>query len=450
MKRSKRRIMFQLLAGCLGACLCFSSCASNPGAESGPTAVIAEANPETTKSLPVSSAKKTPSETAVQTNAPESSQSSAAASSAKREAPSSVSPAPAETSPSARQSTRESVSVAENAAAEIGTPAPAPTIAETSLTETQPPPTMTIPEDVPIGAVQTEHLLDGEEAGTDITVRFTNLHTSPVLIKIVPIVQDQGYKPVKVADLTGETLSFQLEPQEKKDIPLTLSKRIAKKGWYEINYSWVDVNNENTRRENSVEIFVREIDGKLYYDHLAAAKPVVYLYPQEKTHVSVRLDLKGKLTCTYPEYGKGWEVDAFPDGTLQTRNGKEYSYLFWEGETGARYDFSSGFVVEGEETADFLQYTLSRMGLTPREYNEMIVYWYPRMKDNPYNLISFQDRTYTDSATLAITPKPDSLLRVFMAYRPLEKPISVPYQEIKPFERKGFTVVEWGGAEVPY
>lgn len=449
MKRSKRRIMFQLLAGCLSACLCFSSCASNPGAESGPSAAKASANPETTKSLPVSSAKKTPSETAVQTNAPESSQSSSAASSAKREAPSSVSPAPAETSPSARQSTRESVSVAENAAAEIGTPAPAPTIAETSLTETQPPPTMTIPEDVSNTLVQGEHLIDEKEADVNLVFRFSNRFTTPVLVEITPSVHQQESESIHAAELTGD-LSFQIEPQKSKDISLTLSQRLTIPGWYEINFNWMGVNDESTRRKNAIYILVVEKDGKLYYDLMAAAKPVIYLYPQEKTHVSVRLDLKGKLTCTYPEYGKGWEVDAFPDGTLQTRNGKEYSYLFWEGETGARYDFSSGFVVEGEETADFLQYTLSRMGLTPREYNEMIVYWYPRMKDNPYNLISFQDRTYTDSAPLAITPKPDSLLRVFMAYRPLEKPISVPYQEIKPFERKGFTVVEWGGAEVPY
>ena len=88
------------------------------------------------------------------------------------------------------------------------------------------------------------------------------------------------------------------------------------------------------------------------------------------------------------------------------------------------------------------------MGLTPREYNEFIVYWLPRMQDNPYNLITFQEEAYTQHAELDVTPKPDSVLRVFMAYQGLEKPISVEEPEITAFERTGFTVVEWGGTEV--
>ena len=96
-----------------------------------------------------------------------------------------------------------------------------------------------------------------------------------------------------------------------------------------------------------------------------------------------------------------------------------------------------------------MQETLAEIGLTPREYNEFIVYWLPLMEDNPYNLITFQGDAYTDGAKLSITPKPDSLLRVFMAWMPLEEPMEIDAPEIKPFERNGFTVVEWGGAEIP-
>ena len=88
------------------------------------------------------------------------------------------------------------------------------------------------------------------------------------------------------------------------------------------------------------------------------------------------------------------------------------------------------------------------MGLTPREYNEFIVYWFPKMQNNKYNLIHFADKTYTDTAPLKITPKPDSILRVFMVYKPLNKPISIKKQKIKPFKRKWFTVIEWGGSEL--
>ena len=40
------------------------------------------------------------------------------------------------------------------------------------------------------------------------------------------------------------------------------------------------------------------------------------------------------------------------------------------------------------------------------------------------------------------------MLRVFMAFKPLEQPVSVPEQELPTLTREGFTVLEWGGAEV--
>ena len=179
-----------------------------------------------------------------------------------------------------------------------------------------------------------------------------------------------------------------------------------------------------------------------------SAKPVIYLYPEQETMVSVSLDYAGTLTATYPAYENGWTVTAEPDGTLYDENGDEYSYLFWEGEDKTDYDFSKGFCVAGADTADFLREKLAEIGLTPREYNEFIVYWLPKMQDNPYNLIAFQSEAYTDTAKLDIDPTPDSLLRVFMAWKPLHKAQNIEPQTFAPFTRDGFTVVEWGGCEV--
>lgn len=190
-------------------------------------------------------------------------------------------------------------------------------------------------------------------------------------------------------------------------------------------------------------------DGFAPGQEVTVAKPVIYLYPDEPTEVTVQLDTDGELTCTYPAYDGSWEVTAHPDGTLVNRaDGKEYSYLFWEGINSWEPDLSAGFVVKGEDTAAFLQEKLAYLGLTPREYNECIVYWLPRLEGNPYNLISFQGEAYTDAARLTVTPQPDSILRVFLAFRPLEEPIEVPEQTLVPFERRGFTVVEWGGTLV--
>ena len=178
------------------------------------------------------------------------------------------------------------------------------------------------------------------------------------------------------------------------------------------------------------------------------AKPVICLYPEEETEVTVRLDYDGTLTCTYPAYEDGWTVTAAPDGTLRDEAGQTYSYLYWEGVARTEYDFSRGFCVPGADTAAFLEDALSRLGLTRREANEFIVYWLPRMEANPYNLIAFQAEDYTNHARLTVTPEPDSLLRVFMAWKPLEAPADLPAQELPAFKRTGFTVVEWGGAEL--
>lgn len=110
-------------------------------------------------------------------------------------------------------------------------------------------------------------------------------------------------------------------------------------------------------------------------DEPLTEKPVIYLYPEQETTVSVSLDYVGTLTSTYPAYENGWTVTAEPDGTLYDENGDEYSYLFWEGENNTDYDFSTGFCVAGADTADFLREKLAEIGLTPREYNEFIVYW---------------------------------------------------------------------------
>jgi hypothetical protein len=178
----------------------------------------------------------------------------------------------------------------------------------------------------------------------------------------------------------------------------------------------------------------------------ATRKPVIYLYPPAAADVRVTLDYQGLLTCTYPRYDNGWLVTAYPDGTLVNKaDGQTYSYLYWEGLTAVDYDFSLGFVVKGADTAVFLQDKLAKLGLTPREYNEFIVYWLPLMQDNPYNLIAFQDEAYTDHARLDISPRPDAILRVFMAYKPLDHFVDVPEQVLTGFTRSGFTIVEWGG-----
>ena len=155
-------------------------------------------------------------------------------------------------------------------------------------------------------------------------------------------------------------------------------------------------------------------------------KPVIYLYPKTPTDCTVTVD-SVKFTYTFPSYDNGWRVTAYPDGRLVNKaDGTEHYYLFWEGNMRAVWDFSKGFVVKGAETEQFLREKLAYMGLTPREYNDFITYWVPRMQDAPYNLITFAGERYEAAAPLTVTPKPDSVLRVFMVYKAIDAPVDIP------------------------
>ena len=183
-------------------------------------------------------------------------------------------------------------------------------------------------------------------------------------------------------------------------------------------------------------------------DPYAAYKPVIYLYPEEETAVSVKLNLEGRLTCTYPYYDSGWNVTASPDGTLTDQKGQTYNYLYWEGEIFSEYDMSKGFCIKGEDTAAFLETALARLGLNRKEANEFIVFWLPLMEQNPYNIISFQTEAYTSAAELDINPAPDTVIRVFMTWKGADELVKLNEQNLSAPERKGFTVVEWGGTEI--
>lgn len=191
-----------------------------------------------------------------------------------------------------------------------------------------------------------------------------------------------------------------------------------------------------------------ELGASFFGDDVAVAyKPVIYLYPESALQVSVRVEPNGEFTCTYPEYdaANGWDVTAEPDGTLSTKDGREYGCLFWEARLDMPCDFSEGFCVSGEDTAKFLEWALTEQGLTPKERSDFIIYWLPQMQDNPYNVISFQGGTYESAAPLAVTPAPDSIKRVFMAYYSAKAPVDIPAQKLCGFDRTGFTVLEWGG-----
>ena len=229
-------------------------------------------------------------------------------------------------------------------------------------------------------------------------------------------------------------------------IPAT--QRLVEHGYQSGNDEWLYTNYKG--QNGWIRIVDNDGNPTVFFE-VYADKPVIYLYPEQETDVHVELELtESELSTTYPKYQNGWDVTAYPDGSLLNKaDGSHHRYLFWDSKNcRTRYDFSKGFCVAGSDTEQFLKEKLTYMGLTEEEMNEFIVYWLPRMEHNAYNLISFQGEAYTNSAKLHITPEPDSIFRVFMTYVPLENAVEIEPQELESFERKGFTVVEWGGSEI--
>ena len=185
-----------------------------------------------------------------------------------------------------------------------------------------------------------------------------------------------------------------------------------------------------------------------------AHAPVIYLYGDEGMEVNVGLDLNGHLTCTYPEYktGEGWTVAISPDGTLTDSEGKEYDFLFWEGEVDFDADMSQGFCVSGDQTEDLLRECAAELGLNDNETDAFVGYWLPFMENNPYNVITFQTTAFDEAAQMNISPEPDQVVRVNMLWYASDEFVQIEPQDLTGInipveERHGFTVVEWGGEQ---
>jgi hypothetical protein len=89
-------------------------------------------------------------------------------------------------------------------------------------------------------------------------------------------------------------------------------------------------------------------------------KPVIYLYPETTSEISVKVNPLGGFTYTepnYERYGDGWNVIATPNSQIfevEDKTKTVYPYLFWEGRGGIYKAPEVGFSVKREEVDKFL------------------------------------------------------------------------------------------------
>jgi len=185
---------------------------------------------------------------------------------------------------------------------------------------------------------------------------------------------------------------------------------------------------------------------------LIDAKPVIYIYPEQETEVSVKLGYEDKITCIYPSYNNGWNVTAQPNGTLiDTKTNKKYYSLYYESDNTKKYNgnLTEGFVVSKENVANFLEEKLAILGLNYKESEEFIIYWLPKLEQKDYVYIRFQTMNeIEENMPLLFTPSPDTLIRIMMEWKSLDNSIDVKEQVLTSVIRNGYTVVEWGGTEI--
>jgi hypothetical protein len=188
------------------------------------------------------------------------------------------------------------------------------------------------------------------------------------------------------------------------------------------------------------------------YMEVTPEKPVIYLYPEAPTEVAVAINIKGKNPFYYPSYDDSWKFTAHPNGDLKFGD-KTYNYLFWESTQQIHpqiLEEPDGYIVEGDNVVAFLEGILDEAGLSSKEQADFITFWGPKLAQNKLNQVHFKfNDDCREFAEFEITPEPKSFYRIYILWKSIDKGIQLEKQLIQPLIRDGFTVVEWGGMEIP-
>lgn len=187
---------------------------------------------------------------------------------------------------------------------------------------------------------------------------------------------------------------------------------------------------------------------------IKVAKPVIYLYTEKETDVSLKFNFNGKLQTTFPKYEDSWEVISYPDGKIFDKKTKRfYNSLFWDGERNFdqnELEYKEGFIVERKELTSFLIEKLEIIGLNNTETNDFVQYWLPILEQNEFNFIHFKtNEEYNKISENIVHPKPETSIRLMMEFHKTDSNFQIKEQKLPKTKRKGFTIVEWGGAEIP-
>jgi hypothetical protein len=181
-------------------------------------------------------------------------------------------------------------------------------------------------------------------------------------------------------------------------------------------------------------------------NRIVVYKPNIYLYPTERSQISVNLTFPngGKIITSIPFYGDGWVVDVDTSGFINN----EYNYLFYESEQPDVWQLNEGWIIRRSDLKTFFSDNMLSHGFNGREIKDFTDYWIPRLINSDYYEIYPQESDIIETVIkLKISRIPDNTLKLFYvikgASNDSDAKINMP-AECNQFKRSGFCVAEWG------
>ncbi len=184
-----------------------------------------------------------------------------------------------------------------------------------------------------------------------------------------------------------------------------------------------------------------------YQIQAECGKPVIYLYPEKPTEITVQVG--ADVTVSEPAYLAGWKnVLAQPSGQL-TYQGQTYPNLFWEGTGYGPYPQdtrSRGVIVPSSQAVASITSQLQAQGLNQQEIADFLDFWQPKLPTKNYVRLTWLTKSELDNlAPLYVNPVPKNSIRVFLEFEQLSAPYALSSQSFTKPTRSGYTLVEWGG-----
>ncbi|WP_341905120.1 hypothetical protein [Fluviicola taffensis] len=279
-------------------------------------------------------------------------------------------------------------------------------------------------------------------------------------VKMVFNVMDQSnqlmlnqHSTVIQVKIDGKMKKYTLR-DKKRTFKLTLSK-----GKHQLSF-FINANFEEIH-------FNPELIGSHYYEiglnfegsgssgrQIMVEKPVIYLYSETEQPFSLKIKTDAELQFTYPNYENGWKGTISKDGTIRM-NGSSYPYLFWDASLpveNLKLNWQDADQIQGTQVIDYLTNQLNQLGMNDKEKTDFITYWGPRMQQMKYiQVLWIQNDAINPIAALDISPSFHQN-RIYLVFQetdqPIEQTLELKLNPLKPMNRSGNYLVEWGGIEV--